>query len=184
MKDPCWMYHKDYAPKGQMFDVAETPQSLLISQGWVDNPAKINVNVWGHAGSDEAVAKTTSRYDSGHLAPVDDDTTPPPAYAEELEQLRQKNIDLKKRLEELRQPETVAQQGKMAREKEADLRSDAAKMKPGKGRKADDESKAGAQMIEQANETQLEQKRDGAAAATEMADLAAQAAHAVVSTDL
>ena len=178
------MYHKDYAPKGQMFDVAETPQSLLISQGWVDNPAKIGVNVWTHAGSDEAVYKLASRYDSGHLAPVDDDMTPPPAYAEELETLRQKNIDLQKRLEELRQPESVAKQGKMAREKEADLRSDAAKITPTKGRKANDESKAGKAMIEQANETQLEQERDEAAAAAEMADLAAQAGRPVVSTDL
>ena len=43
------MYHKDYAPTGKEFDSevdGRTPESLA-KKGWVDNPAKIGINVWG-----------------------------------------------------------------------------------------------------------------------------------------
>lgn len=62
---PFTMYHKEYAPGGQDFDLEDghTPVSLS-KEGWVDNPAKLGINLWGpdaQAHVDEMAAKFEQR---------------------------------------------------------------------------------------------------------------------------
>lgn len=42
MNRRCFMFHKDLAPKGKVFDEAVTDMAKLASEGWVDNKGKID----------------------------------------------------------------------------------------------------------------------------------------------
>ena len=74
----CWLYHKEYAPEGRIF---EKPTSALLDmadQGWVDSPAKIGVNVWNINPSmvadpalDEAVEVQKRAYESGKVPGIE-----------------------------------------------------------------------------------------------------------------
>ena len=179
-----WMYHKDYAPEGRQFDENATPLTLLAAEGWVDSPAKIGVDVWHHNGSREAVEKMASHFRNGMVPAVDDVHTPSTAYLDEMAR-KQKQIEaLMAELEAIKQQPSIEQQTREAAEKLADLRSDAEKLMDAQRRQEHDPSQAEQQIIEQANETMVEQGQDAAAVAKEQADLAAQAGNPVAATDL
>ena len=68
-----FMYHKKHAPTGKEFDSevdSETPESLA-EKGWVDNPAKIGVNVWG-PDNEPYVQAMKQKYDRGEVKALDD----------------------------------------------------------------------------------------------------------------
>ena len=52
-----YLYHKEYKPTGRIFDLNEVSLETLESEGWVDDPAKIGVNMWGGGVGVEAAVK-------------------------------------------------------------------------------------------------------------------------------
>ena len=65
------LYHKDYAPEGRTFDYTTQDINMLTKdQGWVDSPAKININLWGPQ-EDARVKEIAEMYDKGEIGAVD-----------------------------------------------------------------------------------------------------------------
>lgn len=70
MTEDTMLYHWSFAPKGQRFDLTSVSLEGLAKEGWVDNPAKIGVNLWN---SDQAtsVAAVHDRYRRGEIPGMD-----------------------------------------------------------------------------------------------------------------
>lgn len=68
--DDFMLFHKDYAPTGRIFNFEDghTEQGLA-KEGWVDDPAKIGVNVWGPQ-AEGAVARKSAQFQRGELPPI------------------------------------------------------------------------------------------------------------------
>jgi len=163
------LYHKIDAPTGHEFDLETVSLAQLVEAGWVDDPAKIGVNVWGHEGSQQAVAQTQARFDRGDMPPVDIPGASTPTQLEN-ERLKDEIARLRAQLGDLRQPLTEDQQIAQHNEYEADMRSDAAKLQEKGQRAADDPSPLDRQMTEQAQETRFEQQQQVADAERRQAD--------------
>ncbi len=132
MAQKFWMYHKEYAPTGRIFDQAEgvTPQRLA-QEGWVDSAAKCGVNVWAQdAETDERVREIQGDFDAGRVKAIDDPHMQRQETADELDQLRREKAELQERL---RAVEGVGTQVKRSKEEAADKRAKAGLDQPASG---------------------------------------------------
>lgn len=136
-----WMYHKDYAPKGKIFNFAEPgpSQQDLVKQGWVDNPAKIGIDLWaeleGMSEEDRArrapsIRQIESDFDTGKLKAVEE--TPgviPERLQDDAQRAMRERDDAFKALRvQEEENEALKRELREARQKEADLHSDAEKV--------------------------------------------------------
>lgn len=123
-----WRYHAEYAPEGQIFDLNKVSDTDLVAQGWVDNPAKIGNNMWGREDLDGPVQHTRDQLKNGDIDPVDKESRPAHGSQEENERHQ---IERDRLYGELRtKDETIAylqRQLREGKERDADIRSDAAK---------------------------------------------------------
>ena len=69
MADETILYHPTDAPGGRKFEGTEESMRSLADQGWVDNPAKIGVNVWSDKSPEmmHHIQKIQDSYLSGEI---------------------------------------------------------------------------------------------------------------------
>ena len=114
--------------------VCTSPEQVdqLVSEGCVDNPAKIGLNVWGE-GSEDDVQKIKHDFDAGRLKPVDDIDI----RSDRMQSIEDENVALQQQLADMdkkyREQETLLQLYKQAQEEQADDDSDAGLTKDGAG---------------------------------------------------
>ena len=119
------MYHKDY-PEGRVFNVQKdgfTEDSpTLKQQGWVDNPAKIGVNVWKDPEVDAKVKDLKRQFDNGLIDNVD---APGGQTSAEVEMLRTELAKKESIIQGMRSEPGQAQETKETMERIHDERADA-----------------------------------------------------------
>ena len=125
---PFTMYHLEYAPTGQDFDLDEGhSREELVSQGWVDNPAKIGVNVWNP--DDDAINKRVAQmkrdFDDGVIPAVDDPNFQSDRLRAEAEENTRR---LQEREEMLRENEDLRERLRQSEQRFADMESDGNKL--------------------------------------------------------
>ena len=122
------LYHPTSAPEGHEFEtLSEGDLKAKVDAGWTDNPAKVGVNMWGHEGSDRAVALTKQAFESGAIKAIDVPGQPSPEYAQEMAQQLAKVEKQDAFIQSIMTQLTPEQRMRYAREMEADMESDAAK---------------------------------------------------------
>lgn len=118
-------YHKEYAPEGRPFE-ADSESAMhemskgLAQEGWVDDPAKLGINVWGVNADLGAIAQLKADFEAGRVpaiappgdAPVDGEPDMDALAAEARAQAQ----------EDMREPESIKKRAKMEREEVADTR--------------------------------------------------------------
>lgn len=60
-----YLWHKELAPEGRIFDLDKTDSKVLNKEGWVDEPAKIGIDA--HCGVNEDMASAQAAYESGDI---------------------------------------------------------------------------------------------------------------------
>ena len=89
------MYHKEKAPTGRVFKFSvHGPPSYWAKQGYVDNPAKHGLNLWG-PDNEEFVKKIHHQWQSGRLKNLDDPNYITDEAQDEIDRLRAENEALK-----------------------------------------------------------------------------------------
>ena len=125
MPQRTYRYHQEYAPHGRVFDLEKVSDQSLVDQGWVDNPAKFGLNVWG--GPNEAMAEVKQQFEEGKVPAIGTPNITP--RAEEMSALEREKD---RAYDELRlredENEALRRQLRESKEKLADHRSDAAKI--------------------------------------------------------
>lgn len=156
----AFFYHKDYAPKGRIFNLENVNKDLLEEQGWCDHR-------WKADPEDGPEAKALfDAVERGEIRRMSDDTLPvmPP---NEQEMMRAAEIERAYR--ELRQQreenEALKLEMQRMREKELDHESDAAKIMAKTAGQAADQAVRNRQAAEKA---EAERKAQEEAAAAEL----------------
>ena len=164
MSRPTYMWHAEYSPEGQVHDLDEVHESVLIEQGWVDDPGKIGNNVWGTVGSDEIVARKKEAFDRGDIKAVGDDAMPSPGQVQENERLVKQLDDTQHELDSLKAELSAEQTLRQNAEKQADLRADAARQMGGGDGTAPPGGGGGGSDLSQQEREELERLNTAAAA--------------------
>ena len=126
----AWRYHKEYAPKGQIFDLEKVDDKLLEEEGWVDNPAKIGVNVWGAGkGLDDAVQHISHEFEEGRIKARDDNEAPVLPSVENERMAKERDALYERIRTQEDANENLKRELKESNEKLADHRSDLQKIK-------------------------------------------------------
>ena len=120
------LWHKEYAGReGRRFDLEKVSLDTLVEQGWVDNPGKLGMNVWG--GPDSDMTDLKERFEREEIGAIE--AVVAETRADEMSRLETEN---KRAYERLRvqedENEALKRQLREANEKLADHRSDAAKI--------------------------------------------------------
>ena len=98
-----WMWHKS-CPEGKIFDEGtDGPPAVMGKRGWVDNPAKLGINVWnGHAdrgaNHHDAVVRMQKKFDTQQVGAVDDLNPHSAEQIDEITKLREENERLQGQL--------------------------------------------------------------------------------------
>ena len=71
MNGDTMLYHSIEAPEGKLFNSAEESFESLAKVGWVDNPAKIGVNVWGDDAAGDVIKILHEKYLSGEVLGIE-----------------------------------------------------------------------------------------------------------------
>ena len=71
MNGDTMLYHSIEAPEGKLFNSAEESFESLAKVGWVDNPAKIGVNVWGDDAAGNVIKILHEKYLSGEVPGIE-----------------------------------------------------------------------------------------------------------------
>ncbi len=69
------MYHEDYAPTGKTFEASNNYELYKLQlvknhDGWVDNPAKLGINIWNEAAQPK-VNETAALFKKGKIPVID-----------------------------------------------------------------------------------------------------------------
>ena len=128
MPRPFYMFHKEYAPEGRIFDEDDghTPQSL-VPEGWVDSPAKIGVNLSapGDPVVDKGVAEIAAAFEAKLIPAVDD----PHFQSAQLREQAEETVQaLAARDEALREAEDLRERLRLSEQRFADMESDGNKL--------------------------------------------------------
>lgn len=175
MPNPTLLYHRTSAPTGAEFDADAIDILQMAKDGWVDSAAKLGVNMWDSEGSEVAVAQAKSAFEAGIIRPIDEPGQPSIEYASQMAESVREAQALSAQVERLKTILTPEQLVRYQQEMEADLKSDAAKLTRGaEVRDATDPSPTAQQLMEQAEETKLEQQRMVEEEEREALELAAQ----------
>lgn len=121
------MYHKEYDPEGRVHDLDVVNIDELVRQGWVDNPAKLGINLWNDDPETTAAVKDIeTEFVNKRLGPLDDVVVL--TGVEEAQRLTAENEQLYKRIREVEsEREALKRSLRESKEKLADHRSDAAR---------------------------------------------------------
>ena len=128
MPERTFLYHREYAPEGRIFDLEKVSARDLAEQGWVDHPGKIRVNLWSD-GKLEEVEQIADAFERGEIPPIGGTTTLISEEAAENKRLaeieRQRLYsDIRAQQDEIDQ---LREEIKRRKELHADLKSDSAK---------------------------------------------------------
>lgn len=126
MPQETYLWHKEYADReGRVFDLEQVSIDMLVEQGWVDNPGKLGMNVWG--GPDSDMTDLKQRFEAGEIGAVE--PTGAVSGSEALAQMAAERDRGYKRMRVMEdENEALKRQLREANEKLADHRSDAAKI--------------------------------------------------------
>ena len=123
------LYHKEYQPDGREFDLHKHSLDSLVTEGWVDNPAKFGHNIWG--GEDSDLTHIKAQFEAGELGPMDPVIAH--AHSAEMDALQRENSQVYERLREKEnEAEALRRELRESKEKLGDHRSDAAKIEDAK----------------------------------------------------
>ena len=108
-------WHHEKAPDGQLFVLPIGPDGKpigptyeeLAEDGWVDNPGKLGLNVWGAKDSlDRRLAQMAADYEAGDISPLDT-----PSFApQQIKKLRSLTDEQREQLEAAKQRQRVLQE--------------------------------------------------------------------------
>ena len=119
------MYHKDY-PEGRKFnarvDGFAEDSPTLKEQGWVDNPAKIGINVWKDPDATPKINDLKRQFDNGLIGNVD---APGGQSAAEVEMLKTELAKAQSTIEGMRTQPSQEKETAETMERIQDERADA-----------------------------------------------------------
>ena len=113
-------------PNGVTFDDRRDDKKDLASQGWVENPAYLGINIWGPQAED-AVQQKKKAFENKEFPAFEPTFKQAQVNAHENEQLIQKAIAQQARIDELEA--RVAERVSHGKQKEQDIASDVEKIK-------------------------------------------------------
>ena len=125
MSENTYLWHKEYAPNGRIFDLERISLASLVEEGYVDNPGKLGINVWG--GENKAMTELKTKFERGEVKAIG--TVVMEARHDEIHNLKREN---QKTYERLRTTEdenaALKRELRESKEKLGDHRSDGAKL--------------------------------------------------------
>ena len=125
MAQRTFLYHKDYAPEGQIFDLEKVSEAMLVEQGWVDNPGKLGINIW--TGDHAAMAELKNAFEKGDVAAIGS-VVMRTESDEKASAVRERNEAFERMRVLESENERLTREKNMAEEKLEDHRSDARKI--------------------------------------------------------
>lgn len=101
MKRPYFAYHKTRAPSGKMFDEEVHGPITGLGDGWVDDPAKLGLNVWDDPDAEPLIRQREGQLERGEIDPVDPASGVPQGLRERLQEEQLRNQRLQEQIDRL-----------------------------------------------------------------------------------
>lgn len=152
MKKPYFGYHATRAPRGKMFDEEVHGPITALGDGWVDDPAKLGLNVWDDPDAEPLISMRKGQLERGEVDPVDSASGIPQGLRERLQESELRAQRLQEQLDAERAANRDA------------LRTDAARdpMTDHKERLADERADAGIDPNNPVKEPEIPGRQTGA----------------------